>query len=81
MGVFYRLYDKQTGRYLNTGYNSTSLNEIIQNYFEWYGVDWDKKDRELFKNKTKTDKLDFIQSTGFIIEKSTNCKFKEEDEL
>jgi len=77
MGMFYRLFDKQTGRYMATGYNSTSLNELIESYSDYFGEsDWDDEDLEIFNNLSKSDKLKQIESNEFVIEKSKR-KFEE----
>ena len=50
MSVYYRLYDKQTGGYLATGYNSTSLDELIEDYFEYKSNDLEYEDIEKINN-------------------------------
>lgn len=37
--MFYRLYDLQTGCYMATGYNSTSLADLAIAYLEYDGED------------------------------------------
>jgi hypothetical protein len=78
MNVYYRLYDKQTGGYLSTGYNSTSLNELIEDYLEYISNGLEDEDIDKINNMRKKDKLSFIESNDFIIEKN-NIKFNEID--
>jgi len=78
MNVYYRLYDKQTGGYLATGYNSTSLNELIEDYLEYISNGLEDEDIDKINNMRKKDKLSFIESNNFIIEKN-NIKFNKLD--
>lgn len=76
MNTYYRLYDKQTGDYLCTGYNSTSQNELIESFILYKSNDLEEEELNEFNYMSKTNKLKFIETCDFVIEKS-NKKFED----
>ena len=74
--MFYRLYDKQTGRYMGTGYNTTSEVELTNAYIGYKSIDWEKETEEYYRSLSIFEQLRLIEDDEFIIEKS-NTKFEE----
>lgn len=76
---YYALFDNQTGRYLATGMNSTSLNELFKDYSNYKSIDYDdEKDfRTYFNSLSLEDKISFVYSDDFSIEKQDE-EFEEE---
>jgi hypothetical protein len=77
--MYYRLFDSQTGRYMSTGNNATSINRLIDEYKSYKELGWTNKDIKRFNSFSKKDKVKQIESDEFIIEKS-NKKFVEIDD-
>ena len=46
------IYDKDTGEYINTGYNSTSRRQLKKEYLTLIHYDIAEEDRELFDKST-----------------------------
>jgi hypothetical protein len=78
MNTYYRLFDKQSGGYMFTGYNSTTKNELIEEFISYKSNDLEDDELDKFNYLNKTNKLKFIESCDFIIEKS-NKKFEDID--
>lgn len=76
---YYALFDVQTGRYLATGLNSTSLNELFKDYSDYKSVDYDDEEefRTYFNSMPFEDKINFICSDNFYIEEQDE-EFEEE---
>lgn len=77
--MYYRLFDSQTGRYMSTSNNATSINRLIDEYKSYKELGWTNKDIKRFNSFSKKDKVKQIESDEFIIEKS-NKKFDEIDD-
>lgn len=78
MTMYYRLYDKQTGRYMFTGYNSSSKKELIEDFILYKSSELEEQELLMLKSITKKQMFDFIESCDFIIEKSSK-KFEDID--
>lgn len=76
--MYYRLYDKQTGRYMATGYNAKSKTELINDYISYKSEGMEDEDIEELKNDTVDDVISFIEADEFTIEESEE-KFDEDD--
>lgn len=76
---YYALFDNQTGRYLATGMNSTSLNELFEDYSYYKSIDYDDEEdfRTYFNSLSLIDKINFVYSDDFSIEKQDE-EFEEE---
>ena len=80
----YRLWDKQCGRYMATGYNASSKKELADDYASYKSNDWDDYEEEednmhaIWDKMSIKDKMDFIRDDEFEIERSFLFKFKEE---
>lgn len=75
--TFFRLYDRQTGRYMATGYNTESAEELAKEYRSYLG-DLDHEDRKLLKAMSTEEVFSMITTNDFIIERS-ETPFLEED--
>lgn len=81
---YYRLYDTQTGRYMATGYNTTSPAELCDHYQSYKSNDWDNNDEEdnmhkIWEALSEKEKFSFIRQDEFDIEESDK-PFEEEEE-
>lgn len=76
---YYALFDNQTCRYLATGMNSTSLNELLEDYSNYKSIDYDDEEdfRTYFNSMSLEDKISFVYSDDFSIEKQDE-EFEEE---
>ena len=74
--MYYRLFDTQTGRYMATGYNTTSERELIEAYKSYKWVDWDDEDWDYINDLSVEDMKLHMSLDGFEIEKSEK-QFKE----
>ena len=73
--MYYRLFDKQTGRYMSTGYNVTSKKELKNDILSYVSVDTDKEEmKKLGELKVE----DIANIMDFEIENQKN-KFDEEE--
>ena len=68
--VYFRLNDQQTGRYMATGYNSTSREQLAKQYREYVSIDDDEEDEAMYASITTDGILDICRSNGFDIEAS-----------
>lgn len=69
--TYFRLFDKQTGRYLRTGYNSTSIKRLRTDFVEYKSIDFeDKDDEQFFIDMSDDELIEFIKTDGFEIEES-----------
>lgn len=81
----YRLWDRQCGRYMATGYNASSLKELTEGYADYKSNDWDNHDDEeesmfdIWNRMSMKDKLNFIRDDEFDIERKFLFKFKENE--
>ena len=78
--TYYRLYDTQTGRYMATGYNATSEEDLIDQFKSYASVDFEPEDEEYFEKATTNEILSAIESYGFDIEKSETPFSEDENE-
>lgn len=81
--TYYRLWDKQCGRFMATGYNASTKQELFDDYQSYKSNDWDETETEsdkgmhdLWKTMTDEQKMDEIRADEFDIEKSEG-KFDE----
>jgi hypothetical protein len=77
--TYFRLYDNQTGRYMSTGYNATSEEDLADQYKEYVRGDADPEDEKYFRKASTKQILDLIKANEFDIEESPT-PFPEEDE-
>ncbi len=79
---YFRLYDKQTHRYMGTGYNAESMNELFDDYAGYKSNDWDESEQLKAWNDEMNynEKIDFIYSDEFNIETS-DTPFPEDEML
>lgn len=70
--TYYRLYCRQNGNYMGTGYNTTSKEELFGHYASYKSNDWDEDEQLAHWNERMTDgeKWDFILDDEFDIEES-----------
>lgn len=58
---YYRVYDYQTGRYFATGYNATSMNELIESFSSYInGADDNEQKFETFG-----EIMDYLQDIDY----------------
>jgi len=74
--MYYKLYDKQTGRDMATGFNATSKKQLSQEYADYKSIDEEDEDKNFFDSASTEQILDRIRRDEFDIETS-NRKFKE----
>jgi hypothetical protein len=70
--IYYRVYDLQTGQYFATGYNTTSIEELINDFKEYISMANECEDIERFTNWGEIE--EYLQ--GVELEKS-ETKFEE----
>lgn len=83
----YRLYDNQCGRYMATGYNTTSKKQLADHYASYKSNDWDNGDIEegeetmweIWDRMSINDKIDFIRNDDFTIERRLLIPYKNYD--
>ena len=75
--MYYRLFDKQCGRYMATGYNSGSLSELIEEYIYYMSSDID--DLRDYSKLSTQEMFELIQSDEFEIDSSENMFEEYED--
>lgn len=75
--MYYRLYDTQVGRYMATGYNTTSIKELADEYASYKSIDWNdgiEEGEETMEVKwarmSEDEKEAFIREDSFDIELS-----------
>lgn len=81
---YYRLWDKQCGRYMATGYNAKGKADLCEQYADYKSNDWDDCDCEdgedtmfdIWNKMSMKAKLSFIKDDDFDIE-SSFIRFKE----
>lgn len=73
---YYRLFDKQTGCYLNSCYNSKGKNELRENYMTYIHYDIEEEDVEYLNSLNNDEFIDNIKSNDFALEQS-ETPFKE----
>ena len=71
---FFALWDKQTGRYLQTGINSMTKDELKEAYLDYIAIDTDAEDLKMMQ-KFSMDELANLHE--FALEDS-NEPFEEE---
>lgn len=67
--MFYRLYDKQTGGYMATGLNTTSHDELAEEYVSYKSLDVDDEE-DGYENLSTEEVIDRIKGDDFEIEES-----------
>ena len=73
--MFYRIYDKQTGCYLATGYNSSTFKELKESFISYKSVD---SSVSQLKRLSRKDFVDYMETEDFILEQEM-IKFEEYD--
>lgn len=81
--TYYRLLCLQGTGYMATGYNTTNLKELTDEYASYKSNDWCESEEEegmlkTFNKMSIEDKVNFIENDEFEIEKS-ETKFNEVD--
>ena len=71
--MFYRLYDKQTGCYMHTGYNSKNKTELKENLLSYIFYDTEKEDMKILEKMSIENLSNQLE---FTIEKQKN-KFED----
>lgn len=67
---YYRLYDNQTGGYLNSSYNALGLNEWAKEFAEYHLSDADDDLAEELLCKAPLDIIEIAYIAGFSLEAS-----------
>lgn len=65
--TYFALYDTQTGRYMASGYNSRTLEDLIEAYKDYVSIDSDDDERQFFKIATTEQMQWAIQENDFSI--------------
>ena len=70
---YWSVYDLQTNRNLATGMNSPTLQEAVEDVWEWWieGSDLEKKDKKKMKKWSWKEKKNWLEGLDFRFEKST----------
>jgi hypothetical protein len=66
--TYYRLLCLQGTGYMATGYNSTSEQQLIDEYGSYKSGDWDEEMEEAWARMSNADRLKFIREDMFEIE-------------
>jgi hypothetical protein len=74
--MFYRLFDLQTGRFMSTGYNAESKEDLVSQYIEYISADGSVSK---FKKMSVDEVFSMIESNDFSIEES-EVPFHEDEE-
>lgn len=75
--MYYRIFDKETGDPLYSGYNSRSLQEVTDAFVGYKESDFmNEDDYNEVLSMSKYERISYIESCGFIIQRSKR-KFKE----
>lgn len=77
--VYFALYDTQTKRYLQSGINSTSLNDLFEAFVS-YILPESNHSKDYFLKKFKNNPEHFFSNFDFVLETSKD-KFPEEDDF
>lgn len=79
--VYHRLYDKQTGRYMATGYNAPTAKDLAEEYRSYKLGDAtnEEEDIEIFTNATVDELFDMMKADEFEIETSEEPFEEQED--
>ena len=73
---FYRIYDLQCKRYMATGYNSNSIEDLINCYIDYKSSEWEDETENYYNNLPLYNKISLILSDEFDIQIS-NLEFEE----
>lgn len=65
--MYYALFDKQTGNYLHTGYNSTSREQLADEYAEYKKEGTEDEDADIIDNMSTNEVLAFAETDEFEI--------------
>jgi len=76
--MYYRLYDKQCKRYMATGYNAKSKQELVDDYKDYINMDIDENEEVEIANLSLKDSISMIIGNDFFIDKS-KTKFDENE--
>ena len=77
--TYYRLYDRQTGRYMSTGYNAESMQDLREQYISYISIDTEDKYLTLLGECTDQEFAKHVNANEFTIERS-NTPFDPSDE-
>jgi len=77
-GVYWAVYDEQTNQYLETGKNSKTLKQAVDELWDWTSESFEEADKKKVGKWTTAKKREWLESTqGFTFEKMTK-KLKED---
>jgi hypothetical protein len=76
--MYYRLFDRQTGCLMATGYNDKSKKQLSESYLSYKSVDIEDGDEDFYKKLSTKEIINLIEQDEFTVEKSKN-KFSEKD--
>jgi hypothetical protein len=71
--MYYRIYDKQTGCYMATAYNSKTFKEMKDDFISYKSVD---SSVTPLKKMNRKDFVNYMESEDFILEQELT-KFEE----
>lgn len=75
--MYYRLYDTDTRDYKHTGYNDSSLNDLMKSFLSYIGPSLDPSDPDDVSSWQKASTcpqdqiIPTIESFGFMVEQQT----------
>lgn len=69
--MYYRLYDRQCGRHMATGYNAKSQKKLISAFCDYQAMSWEWSEEEIksLQSLPKKQALAQIESFEFTVEK------------
>lgn len=77
---YYRLFDRQTGDYLHTGYNAGSVEELCEDYVGYISNDAEANSyKKLLSERNYAEILNLIKANEFEIELSPQ-RFPEQED-
>lgn len=76
--MYYALLCNQTGRQMATGLNTTSLDDLAADFFDYHSIDMEDDDVKIFESLDTKGKLDVAKEVGFEI-LSQNTPFEDLD--
>jgi hypothetical protein len=76
--MYYRLFDRQTGCHMATGYNAKTKKDLANSYKSYKSVDFEGDDEDFLESLSVNKTLKMIEEDEFSIETS-NMKFSDEE--
>lgn len=67
--MYYSIYDKETETFLHTGRNSKTKTECVNDCIDFMSNGMETEDVEILNNSRMSEKIDFLNTYNYIVEK------------